>query len=339
MACMSAAANRTALKESYPLVSVVIPVYNAAKYICETLDSVFAQTVHGYELILVNDGSPDSDRLEQVLQPYFSRIIYLKQDNKGVSAARNAGIRAARGTFYAQLDADDLWEPEYLATQLEYLKRNPMIDLVYPNALIFNDDSDVVVEFMKVSPSQDEPTFERLVKQQCTVMTSITARMEAIKRAGMFDESLPTCEDFDLWLRLIKQGGRIGYHREILVRYRRRLHSLSSDRAWMESNLLRVLEKAKGTLQLTPAELSAVQQEAVRHRARLHVLQGKRALARGETAIAAQLFSEANSYYRSRKLSLALGALRYWPGLLNLALGIQRRWFSRSDRHILTGLE
>ena len=328
---------RTVSNGGNPLVSVVIPVYNAAKYISDTLDSVFAQTFTSYELILVNDGSPDTARLEQILRPYLSRIVYIKQENKGVSAARNTGIRAARGKFYTQLDSDDLWEPQYLATQLSYLERNPTIDLVYPNALIFNDHSNVVVEFMRVSPSDGEPTFERLIRQQCTVMTSVTARMEAINRAGLFDESLRGCEDFDLWLRIIKTGGRIGYQRETLVRYRRHLDSLSSDRASMLSNLLQVLDKAKSTLQLTPSELDAVNQESVRHRARIRVLQGKRLLTQGETGTAIQVFSEANLYYRSPKIAVALWVMRYWPGVVKLAMKIRKIWFSRIDRINLTG--
>jgi glycosyltransferase involved in cell wall biosynthesis len=322
-----------------PLVSVVIPVYNTSDYVLEAVDSVFAQTLTDYELIIVNDGSPDTEKLEQVLQPYLSRIAYIKQENRGLSGARNAGIGAARGTFYAQLDADDLWEPDYLETQLGYLQRNQTIDLVYPNALIFNEGSNDSVEFMKVSPSHGEPTFERLVRQQCTVMYSITARMEAIKRVGMFDESLRSCEDFDLWLRLLKQGARIGYHQKILVRYRRRPGSLSSDRAWMTSTVLRVLAKAESTLQLTPSERNAVQEESVRRRARLNVLEGKKALAKGETETAIHLFREANGCDRSLKLCLALWALRYWPSLVNSALSIRSRWFSRSDRNILTGLD
>jgi glycosyltransferase involved in cell wall biosynthesis len=327
------------LKDHTPLVSIVIPVYNAANYISETLNSVFAQTFTNYELIVVNDGSPDTDELEQVLQPYLSRIVYIKQPNRGVSAARNTGIRSARGAFYAQLDADDLWEPEYLAKQLQYLERNPAIDLVYPNAVIFNENSKAVVEFMKVCPSQGEPTFESLVREQCTVMTSVTARMEAIRQTGVFDESLPGCEDFDLWLRFTKLGGRIGYHREILAKYRRREGGLSSDRAWMISNILRVLAKAESTLALTASEREALQQESVRRQARLRVLEGKKVLARGEIAAAIQHFSEANSYYHSAKLSTVLCALRYWPALVNSALRLRSRWFLSSDKKILKGLD
>src|SRR5437763_483641 len=91
--------------ELSPQVSIIIPAYNVAPYIAETLDSVFAQTYMNYEVIVVNDGSPDTEDFERALEPYLDRITYLKQENAGVSVARNAGLLAARGEFVAFLDA------------------------------------------------------------------------------------------------------------------------------------------------------------------------------------------------------------------------------------------
>src|SRR5829696_8011365 len=96
---------------SNPAVTVVIPAYNAARYIGQALDSIKAQTVSDYEVIVVNDGSDDREELERVLHSHPLSIVYLSQENRGVSAARNAAIRVARGKFYAQLDADDQWTP------------------------------------------------------------------------------------------------------------------------------------------------------------------------------------------------------------------------------------
>ena len=89
-----------------PLVSVVIPAYNAASYITATLDSAFAQTLSDYEIIVVNDGSPDTPLLEEALQPYLGKIRYIKQENRGPSNARNTGIQASRGKYVAFLDSD-----------------------------------------------------------------------------------------------------------------------------------------------------------------------------------------------------------------------------------------
>jgi len=97
-----------------PRVSVIIPCYNTAQFVAETLDSVFSQTYSDYEVVVVNDGSPDTPDLERVLGPYLSRIVYVKSDNCGLAGARNNGIRASKGELIALLDSDDAWEPRYL---------------------------------------------------------------------------------------------------------------------------------------------------------------------------------------------------------------------------------
>src|ERR1051326_8460176 len=102
-----------------PIVSVIIPAYNAAAFIGETLDSVYAQTFKDFEVVVVNDGSPDTDELERALERYAAKLRYLKQDNQGAAAARNTGITAARGEFVAFLDADDMWLPAFLEKQLD----------------------------------------------------------------------------------------------------------------------------------------------------------------------------------------------------------------------------
>src|SRR5882762_7560487 len=105
-----------------PRVSIIIPAYNVAPFIRETLASVFAQTFTDFEVIIINDGSPDSEEFELAIKPYRERIRYLKQENRGASAARNAGLRAAGGELIAFLDADDLWSPNYLAEQLKFMR-------------------------------------------------------------------------------------------------------------------------------------------------------------------------------------------------------------------------
>src|ERR1035438_221584 len=96
-----------------PLVSVIIPAYRAAASIAATLESVLAQTFRDYEIIVVNDGSPDSEAVETALEPYRARIVYLRQQNQGPGGARNTGILTARGKYIALLDADDVWYPEH----------------------------------------------------------------------------------------------------------------------------------------------------------------------------------------------------------------------------------
>lgn len=300
-------------REQAPAVSVVIAAYNSSGYISATLDSVYAQTFTDYEVIVVDDGSKDREELERVLESHPLSVIYLSQENRGVSAARNSGIRSANGTFYAQLDSDDQWRPDYLQTQVQILTDNPEVAMVYPNAVIVGDTHQAGMEFMKVSPSDGEVTFEALVRQQCTVMTSVTARMSAVKAAGMFDESLRRCEDFDLWVRILRNGGRIAYHRKVLVSYRRHAGSLSSDRMQMMRSLLTVFEKWSETMNLTGAEREVVKEQTDHNRAMLRLYEGKDALRAGAVDAALVHFKQSNEYLRSSKLMLVIFLLRHFP--------------------------
>lgn len=322
-----------------PAVTVVIPVYNSAQYIAQALDSVQAQTFSDYEVIVVNDGSSDSEELERVLQSHPLPIIYLSQENKGVSAARNAAIRIARGEFYAQLDADDQFTPDYLAVQLGILEQNPDVALVYPSATIIGDGSESGVDFMKLSPSEGEVNFETLVRQECTVMTCVTARMSAIRAAGLFDEDLRSCEDFDLWLRIVKNVGRIIYHRQPLALYRRHAGSLSSDRVWMMRHLLAVFEKCARTLTLTRSEQKTLKEQISLNRSLLHLFEGKRALStrRAEDALAD--FQRANHHLRSKKLKLMIFMLRYAPQLAMRVFTARERLLTRQPDNELSGID
>ena len=325
--------------QKLPAVTVVIPVYNAARYIGEALNSLQAQTFKDFEVIVVNDGSDDREELESVLKSHPLPLTYISQENKGVSAARNAAIRVGRGEFYAQLDADDQLTPEYLEVQLGILKDDPSVTLVYPNATIIGEGATSRLEFMDVSPSEGDVTFESLIRQKCVVMTCVTARMSAIRDAGMFDESIRSCEDFDLWLRIVQKGGLIVYHRRPLVLYRRHEGSLSSDRVWMSRNLLGVLEKCAATFQLTPAERQVLTENINDQRAMLNLFEGKHALHAGKTSAALASFEKANEHLRRPKLTAVSLLLRYVPGLVSLVFAARERSLEKQPDHKLTGID
>lgn len=312
-----------------PLVSVIIPAYNVAEFIGEALESVFAQTFTDYEVIVVNDGSPDTPALERALAPYMSRIVYLKQENRGVSAARNNAIAAARGSLIAFLDGDDVWLPNYLEVQVKRIQADPTIDVLYPNVLMFGDSSDEGEEFMTICPSSGEVTFERLLLQECNVSNCSIARKETIVRAGGFDESLRSVEDFDLWLRVIKHGGRIAYHRDVLARYRRRAGSLTADPIWLSEHILEVLQRVKQRTDLTPSERATVDSQHEHFHALLRLHEGKRAFFSGDTAGAIDGLTEANRFFRNRKTAFTLMMLRVAPRLLLRAYDLRDRFYFR----------
>ena len=335
---MIVSADNIGIKRGAPTVSVVIPAYNCSQYIRQTLDSVKSQTLTNYEVIVVNDGSDDTDELERILCSHALPVIYVVQENKGVSAARNAAIKIARGEFYAQLDADDQWAPEYLDVQLQVLQDSDAA-VVYPNAKIISNNSNVELEFMEVSPSEGEVSFDTLIQQKCVVMTSVTARMSAIKQVGMFDEGLRSCEDFDLWLRIVKNGGRIAYHRQPLVLYRRHENSLSSDRVWMIQHLLAVLEKSATTFTLSPSEHEVLNKQIIHNRALLYLFAGKRALTLGQVAKGLKRLEKANTQLRSPKLTLVVFLLRHAPIVVTWTLWARGRLLKTYSKNQLMGFD
>jgi hypothetical protein len=217
---------------------------------------------------------------------------------------------------------------------MEMIERDPSIDALYPNALVFGDMPEAGKEFMEVAPSEGEVTFESLVMQECTVMTCVTARREMVLRAGLYDESLNCSEDLDLWLRIVKAGGRMSYHRRVLVRYRRHRGSLSSDPLWVCENSLRVLDKAERTMTLTDEEREAVERARARFRAIHNFYKGKRAFTDGDTKTAIQCLKEANTFFKSRKTALVLILLRFAPQLLLRTYDLRDRLILKTSTRV-----
>ena len=178
---------------------------------------------------------------------------------------------------------------------------------------------------MDVCPSEGDVTFESLVKLKCNVMVSILGRRQAILDVGMFDEGLRSCEDFDLWLRMVHAGKRFIYHRKVLVRYRRHPNSLSADALWLYTNGLKVLNKLKETLSLALDDASAVNEQIAQYQGMKNLLEGKRALEEGKTVEAIGKFELANSISPTRKLAWTLRFLRYAPRTFRQLYSLRQR--------------
>ncbi len=303
-------------------ISVIIPAYNATPYIAETLDSVFAQTHPAHQVIVVNDGSPDTPQLEEVLQPYRDRITYLVQENRGLSGARNTGLRAATGDLIALLDADDIWLPNYLEVQAAYLREHPEHDLVYCNARFFGDSIYDGKEYMAVCPSVGEATAAAIISRQCHVFVSVTARTQVLQSLG-FNESLRSCEDFDCWLRLTAAGYKIGYHNNILVRYRKHKASLSANPTAMADYNLRVLNMSLPLWPENSREANLLLAAKANKQAELATLRAKLALQKQDIPSAIAFLQEANSHYNSPKLSMVITLLRWMPKLVTAAFQLR----------------
>ncbi|HEX7774207.1 MAG TPA: glycosyltransferase family A protein [Pyrinomonadaceae bacterium] len=297
-------------------VSIIIPAFKAAGFIGEALASVAAQTFTSHEVIVVNDGSPDTEALEQELKRYPARLRYLKQDNRGAAAARNAGLRAAGGQFVAFLDADDTWLPTFLEKQIALLK-STNADLVYANALLSGESPLAGRTFMELASSRGEVTPENLLAVKVTVLTStVLARKELILEAGLFDETLRRGQDFELWLRLSKRGARFAYQNEVLAHHRILESGLSGDTISQLKRTLEVFEAIKTKEVLTASENAALEVTMNRTLRELAVEDGKERLLRKDFDGARQSFDEAKKFRHSWKLILVSLGLRVAPEML-----------------------
>ena len=235
-----------------PLFSVVIPARNAEDTIAQALDSVLIQTCQQFEIIVVDDGSTDAT-VQIATEKAADRVTIVSQENQGVSAARNAGIRVARGAYVSFLDADDLWLPTYLAKAIEALSGDPEPGLVFTDAWVYDEPAGRIRRqpmMARRRPTDDLPSepaaFFSLLLRGNFVYTSATVPKDVLEQVGGFDAELTRAEDYDLWLRISAAGFSASYVPGPLALYR--LHgsarSLSSDRLEMsrgESEVLRRL--------------------------------------------------------------------------------------------------
>ena len=190
-----------------PLVSIIIPAWNAERYVREAVDSALAQTHPNCEVIVVDDGSTDGT--EGVLRSYrdAGRIHYIRQANKGLAGARNAGIRAAAGEYVAFLDSDDIFLPEKVAKQLRALAEHPDCAACYSDLIHFTDmEPRTFFHHRYQYPSGD--ILVPLLHRQFLNPLSLVVRKDVFERFGYFDETYRRSEDWELWLRWAHAGIR-----------------------------------------------------------------------------------------------------------------------------------
>ena len=309
-------AQATTFSEASPEVSVIIPAYNSAAYISEALDSVLTQTFDRFEVIVINDGSPDTADLERELERYGQSVRYVTQENGGAGAARNAGLRIARGELVAFLDADDSYLPTFLAQQVALL-RESAADLVHSDANLFGDPRLAGQTFMGVQRASGEATPERLLSIKTSVLTStVVARKAAIFEVGCFDVSLRRGQDFDLWFRLAKSGSRFAYQPEILVNHKIDDSGLSGGTISKLQRTVNILEFIEARGGLTQGETQALQSTVRLTRRELAVESGKEKLLNRDFVGARHDFDEARRLRPGWKLELVSLGLRYAPEMM-----------------------
>ena len=179
------------------LVSAIITTYNYGRFVVDAVQSVLAQTYPHVEVIVVDDGSTDDTASR--LQPFMGRIRYMHQENSGVDAARNRGIRAASGQYIGLLDADDMWHPQRVGRQLQYIADHPQAAVVA---------ADTIIDLSNGWPSLPDATpaalvsIEQLVIQARFAPSGVLIRKDCFDAAGLFRSNISGAADRDMWIRL-----------------------------------------------------------------------------------------------------------------------------------------
>lgn len=318
-----------------PTVSVIIPAYNAAGLIAKCINSALAQTYRDFEIVVVNDGSPDTALLECAIAPYQGRVRYVKQENRGPSGARNLGILQAVGQYIAFLDSDDEWLPQHLSEQMSMFVEDPSLDLVYADYALIRDGRRVGHGF-GLEPQHPPVSFEKILTEECTVGTSTAvAKRRTLIDAGLFDERFRCCEDFDLWLRMSFRGAKISHGSGLHMLHRLAPESLSGNRYAMKRARIEVYEKSANSLPVSAAQRSLIDSLILKNEAECQTDLVKQHLHEREYSKALQAAKLASQTKRNWKMRATVLGLQKVPGvfrhchaayerLLAIAHGIRR---------------
>ena len=206
-----------------PLVSVVIPIYNGANYMREAIDSALAQTYPNIEVIVVNDGSTDDGRTEEIALSYGDRIRYVSKTNGGVSSALNCGIKAMKGEYFSWLSHDDVYTPQKIEMQIKSLQQYSDEKAV---SLCMTDTIDAQSQVIKSASSLNASDYIQWEKaamyitQNCANGCALLIPKTAFNNAGLFDEKLRYCQDILMWWKICLSGYGMVFCNEVGVHYR-----------------------------------------------------------------------------------------------------------------------
>jgi glycosyltransferase involved in cell wall biosynthesis len=223
----------TANQEKNPIVSVITPTYNQARFIKATIESVLSQNYSPLEYIIVDDGSTDTTR--DILESYGTRLRWITKHNAGQSSAVNDGWRMASGDILGWLNSDDMYLPNAVSTAVSFLQNHPDVDAVYGGAY----DSDEEGHLLRRSPT--EPfNLARLAERDIICQPSVFLRRSLVERIGGLDASLYYCMDYEYWIRIGQSGSRFGFVPEYLAVHR--VHHGTKTASGGATNFVEIME-------------------------------------------------------------------------------------------------
>ena len=224
---------------SYTMISVIVPTYNRAQQLPRALDSILCQSCSPKEIIVVDDGS--TDETSALMTSEYQEIVFIQQQNTGESSARNVGIKRASGDWIAFLDSDDEWLPEKLEIQMKALYENPGEKICHTNEIWIRNGK-------RVNPKKKHEKFGGWIFQKCLPLccispSSVIIHKSIFKEIGLFDYSLPVCEDYDLWLRITARNPVLYIEEPFLIKYGGHEDQLSKKYWGMDRFRIKSLEK------------------------------------------------------------------------------------------------
>jgi glycosyltransferase involved in cell wall biosynthesis len=310
-----------------PAISVVIPAFNAAAVITETLDSVRRQTFQDFEVIIVDDGSPDDTAaVVQKICAQDPRFILVQQANGGVAVARNTGVAQARGEWIAFLDADDVWLPVKLESQMRCSRQDSGANFLYANYYFWDGQRDLAMHYRPRRPLPDGDPARALAASNVFNISTVMVRRELLANGFGFDPQLAQgCEDWDFYLRLTGRGLQARGTRTPLVRYRRWPGNMSGHKFKMAESAVLMLKK---NIRATPrAELRPMLRRALRFvQAEREFIRARQSLPGAPEKIPAAIWRAWRLYPRKLKWLMWL-AFVLWPKFLGG--GVSSRFVQR----------
>ena len=241
-------------------VSVIIPTFNRIEFLFHALDSVFSQSYAATEVIVVDDGS--TDHTVEKLSPAYPSVRFLRQENQGVSAARNLGVIKAENPWIALLDSDDRWAPEKLDRQINHLSQNPSLRAVHTGEKWIRNGKEINIP-ASLDKTKDG-LWERSLEKCIICPSSVLLHQSVFEKIGTFDPSLAICEDYDFWLRLLLTH-EIGLIEEPLVhKYGGHPDQLSMSTWGLDRFRVQSLEKISTFGNISPTQKSQIHGTIIR---------------------------------------------------------------------------